>query len=126
MSVLRRHRPVFAPLTDLERRAIVAIAPGNIRYPLDSRLRVFARELQQASELSAHQRTLLWQIVWSNRRQVSDQELRQAAQARCGWPNARDVEADADLRPEGLQAAPDEAPPHTDDDRPVSPWQEVG
>lgn len=63
------------PCTELELRAIAAIAPGWVTYIPGIGTKRFARQIQGVTELTERQRIYLWQIVWRFRRQIADREL---------------------------------------------------
>lgn len=74
---------VYTDLTDLDRAAVVAIAPGPVTFPVASPQKRFAREVQSAKQLTGSQRAFLWRLVWTYRRQISDElVLREAARRR--------------------------------------------
>ena len=75
---------VRTPVTELEARAIVAIAPGNVTYIPGIGTKRFARDIQGASQLTDAQHAYVWKIVWKFRRQIKDQALVAEAQRRGG------------------------------------------
>jgi hypothetical protein len=64
---------VFTPATDLEKRAIKALA--SITFCPGIPTKRFARHIQGADQLTDSQREYLWGIIHKFRRQVADAEL---------------------------------------------------
>jgi len=81
-----RPRTDRTPATPEDRRAIEAISPGRISYPVAIPAKRFARQMQGQGELTPKQRDYLWAIVWRYRRQIADQNLVALAKARQAVP----------------------------------------
>jgi len=74
-------KKIRSPVTDLDRRAIEAISPGKITYMPGIATKRFARDIQNATELTDAQRIFLWDVVWKFRRQIPDKMLVREAEA---------------------------------------------
>ena len=73
---------IRTPATDEDRLAIAAISPSLITYVPATGPKRFARDIQGAMELTAHQRDYVWKLVWRMRRQIGDKRLVDLAQDR--------------------------------------------
>lgn len=80
---------VFTAVTPMDRRAIDAITPGVVSYPVGSPQKRFAREVQGKQELTESQRKFLWRITWWYRRQITDTEVVEEAGRLREWAMAR-------------------------------------
>lgn len=65
----------FTPVTDLERRAIAAIAPSRVTYPPATAVKRFAGDVQHATAMTERQRAYLWFVAHRFRRQIADRDV---------------------------------------------------
>lgn len=73
----------YTDLTELDRAAVCAIAPSMVTYPVASPQKRFARDVQSALKMTDKQRSFLWRLAWTYRRQITDEVvLREAARRR--------------------------------------------
>lgn len=73
------------PMTDLERRAALALSPDKITYLPASWAKRFGRGMSAEASLphgalTDNQREALWSAVWRFRRQIDDIKLIQEAE----------------------------------------------
>lgn len=73
----KREKPVWRPMTGLERAACLALSPGNVSYLPGSIPKRIGRNLAaQASaaepQITDKQATMLWRQAWTYRRQIAD------------------------------------------------------
>lgn len=80
---------VRTPVTSMDRRAIAALTPGFVTYPVGSHMKRFMREAQTLEQLTDGQRRFLWRIAYSFRRQVRDGEVIDHAASVREWANER-------------------------------------
>lgn len=76
----KRGPVVYTPATEIERRALGALA--GCRYSVGSFHKRFARQMERAGKLTEGQRRLVWLMVWRYRRQIRSQDLIEHAKAR--------------------------------------------
>lgn len=66
-------------MTDLERRAALAVAPSRVTYLPGSHHKRLAyslvRQAAQPAEITPRQAAALWGLVWRYRRQIADVDL---------------------------------------------------
>ena len=65
---------VYTPVSDLERRALMAL--DRVKFPRGTGSKRFAREMQGAPKMTDGQRRFMWTICWHFRRQIGDEEVK--------------------------------------------------
>lgn len=73
----KREKPVWRPMTGLERAACLALSPGNVSYLPGSVPKRIGRDLaaQAAADepqITDKQAVMLWRQCWTYRRQIAD------------------------------------------------------
>jgi hypothetical protein len=88
-----REKPVWRPMTDLERAACLALSPGLVSYLPGSVPKRIGRDLAaQATEaepqITDKQAAMLWRQAWAYRRQISDGAVLREARRQHGEAKA--------------------------------------
>lgn len=115
MSGKQKTPLVYTELTPMDRRAIDAITPGVVRYPVGAPQKRFAREVQSATKLTDSQRKFLWRVAWWYRRQIADTEVVEHAGKLREWAMAR-YPLEASVPSVDACEAPSQSLEPTDDD----------
>lgn len=79
-------KTTWRPMTEIEKRAALALAPGRVCYPVASSAKGLAGSLEAAAaaavpKITDRQAEAMWRQIYRFRRQIQDKALIEAAEA---------------------------------------------